>query len=68
MLESQRLFMISCIPIEYKSFFNKSIWPIDETLTGTTTPGQGGPGSNGNKEVLHTPQISKIEDSISNAV
>ena len=32
-----------------------SIWPIDETLPSTTTPGQGGPGSNGSKWVLHTP-------------
>ena len=23
-------------PIEYKSFFNSSIWPIDGTLIGTT--------------------------------
>ena len=29
-----------------------SIWSIDWTLTGTTTPGQSGPGSNGNKGVL----------------
>ena len=30
-----------------------SIWAIDGTLTGTTTPGQSQSGSNGNKRVLH---------------
>ena len=30
------------------------------TLSGATTPGQSGPGSNGNKEVLHIPQNSSI--------
>ena len=33
-----------------------SIWPIDRTLTGTTTPGQHGPASNGNEVKLHTIQ------------
>ena len=31
---------------------NSSIWPIDGTLTGTTTLGQSGSGNNGNKGVL----------------
>ena len=35
------------------------IWPIDRTLSGATTLGQSGPGSNGNDGVLHIPQISK---------
>ena len=33
---------------------------MDETLTGTTTPGQSGPGSSGNEQVLHIPQSSRI--------
>ena len=33
--------------------------------TGTITPGQSGSGSNGNKEVLHTPQIIRTEASAS---
>ena len=37
-----------------------SIWPIDRTLSGATTPGQSGPGSNGNEGVLHIPQCSSI--------
>ena len=32
---------------------NTSIWHIDRSLTGTTTPDQSGPRSNGNEEVLH---------------
>ena len=37
-----------------------SIWPIDRTLSGATTPGQSEPGSNGNERVLHIPQSSSI--------
>ena len=33
---------------------------IDRTLPGATTPGQGGPGINGNEGVLHIPQSSSI--------
>ena len=33
--------------------------PIDRTLSDATTWDQSGPGSNGNKGVLHIPQISK---------
>ena len=36
------------------------LWLIDRTLSGTTTLGQSGPGSNGNEEVLCIPQISSI--------
>ena len=41
------------------SLTDSSIWPIDMTLSGTTTPGQSGPESNGNEGVLHFLQISK---------
>ena len=34
--------------------FQTSIWPIDETLTATTTPSQCGPGSNDSEGVLYT--------------
>ena len=44
--------------IEYESFLNRSIRPIDGTLTGTNILGQSGPRSNGNEGVLNTPQIS----------
>ena len=36
------------------------IWPIDKTLSSAITLGQIGPGSDGNEEVLHIPQISGI--------
>ena len=35
---------------------NSSIWPIDKTLSGATTPGQSGPGSNGSDGVLRIPK------------
>ena len=37
-----------------------SIWPIDRTLSGATTPDQSGPGSDSNEEVLHISQTSNI--------
>ena len=39
---------------------NSSIWPIDRSLSGATTPGQSGAGSDGNEGVLHIPQSSSI--------
>ena len=36
------------------------IWPIDRTLSGTTTPIQSGPGSNGNEGMLCIPQSSSF--------
>ena len=38
----------------------RSIWPIDRALSGATALGQSGPGSDGNKGVLHIPQSSTI--------
>ena len=37
-----------------------SIWPIDRTLSDTTTRRQSRPGSNGNKEVLPIPQTPEL--------
>ena len=37
-----------------------SIWPIERTLSGAITPGQRGPGSNGNDDILCIPQSSSI--------
>ena len=39
---------------------NSSIWPIDRTLSGATTLGQDGPGSDGNEEILCIIQRSSI--------
>ena len=42
---------------------NSSIWPIDRTLSDTTSLGQSGLGSNRNGEVLHIPQSTKTNAS-----
>ena len=34
---------------------NSSIWLIDGTLLGATTPSLSGPGNDDNEEVLHNP-------------
>ena len=41
---------------------NSFIWPIDRTLSGSTSSGQSGPGSNGNEGVLRIPQSSNITE------
>ena len=45
-----------------------SIWPIDRSLSGSTTPGQNEPGSNDNEGVLHSPQIFKAGTSPSDGL
>ena len=39
---------------------NSSIKTLDRTLSGASTPGQSGPGSDGNEGVFHIPQSSNI--------
>ena len=39
---------------------NSSIWAIDKPLSGITTPGQSGFGSDGSERVVHIPQSSSI--------
>ena len=39
---------------------NSSIWPIDKTLSGATTPSQCGPGSNDNEGLICIPQNSVL--------
>ena len=39
-----------------------SIWPINRTLSGATTPGQSGPDSDGNEGGLRIPQNSSITE------
>ena len=51
--------MVSIIPILCQKIMNRLIWPLDRTVTGTTTPGQKGTGSNGNEEVLYISSIFK---------
>ena len=42
-------------------WLNSTIWPIDGTLTGTTTLGQSRPESDGYEEVLYIPQTLRLE-------
>ena len=46
----------------------KNIWPIDETLTYTSTLGPNKPRSNGNEEILSTSKILRTCDSPSDEV
>ena len=61
---------ISNHSIYHKSFIytqfkcQSSIWPIDRTLSGATTPGQSGLRSNGNEGIPQIPQISKAGASL----
>ena len=49
-----------CIQSDWiQIILNRSIWPIDGTLTGTTTPSQSGTRNNGNERVLHIALISR---------
>ena len=41
---------------------NSSIWYIDRILSGATTPGQSGPGSDGNEGVLHIPKAPALPE------
>ena len=47
---------------------NCFIWPINNTLSGATTLGQSGPGSNGNERVFHIPQSSRTGASLSDCL
>ena len=40
---------------------HSSIWPINGTLTDTSTPGKSEPESNGNEWALHIPETLKLE-------
>ena len=44
--------------IKYRSFLNRSMWPKDGMLTGTTTMGHSEPGSNGNEGVTQHSLLS----------
>ena len=52
----------------YRKWFQSSIWPIDENLTGTITTGQSGPRSNGNEGELYITQSSRYRASPSDCL
>ena len=43
---------------------NSSIWPIDRALSGASTQGHSGPGSDSNERVLYIPETSSITGAI----
>ena len=51
--------LFQAIQLSISTLFS-SIWPIDRTLSGAITPGQSGPGSDGNEGELHIPQSTSI--------
>ena len=51
--------LFQTIQFSISTQFN-SIWPIDRTLSGATTPGLSGPGSDGNEGMLCILQSSSI--------
>ena len=57
----------NCVHWTHEIIF-KHIWHVDETLKGTTTLSLSGPGSNGNKGVFLTLQISRTGASSSDAI
>ena len=54
--------------LRYSKRLDNSIWFIKETLTGTITPGQNEPGSNGNEGVLYILFYSRIGASPSDSL
>ena len=57
---SQSSFVCTVKWFKVQQMITQFYWPIDGTLTGTTTPGQSGPGSNCNEGVFYIPQSSRI--------
>ena len=57
----QKQFWFQTILFSMSTQFS-SIWPINRILFGATTPGQSGPGSDGNNGVLRIPQNSSFTE------
>ena len=62
-MEYQQFNLTSVICLHIVKCLNSSIWPIDETLSGTATPGQSGRASDEDEWVFHIPQSSETEAS-----
>ena len=54
-----KTFLFKTIQFSISTQFS-SIWHIDGTLSGPTTPGQSGPGNDGNEKLLRISQSSSI--------
>ena len=65
LFHAQKLeYRVHCPPYIY-IFDERSIWSIHNVLTGTSIPVQSLIRDNGNKDILHTPQISRAGASMS---
>ena len=53
--------IVVIIIIILNKWLNGSIWPIDGTLTGTTTPNQSETESSHNEGINYIPQTAKLE-------
>ena len=51
-----------------QKWLNSSVWPLDMTLTSSTTLSPSGPGSNDNKGILHISQSFRTGASPSDAL
>ena len=58
-IQHKQFNLTSLIYLHLVKWSNSSIWSMDGTLSGTTTPGQSEPMSNSNERVLHIPQSSR---------
>ena len=58
----------SVIFLQSVKWLKNSIWLLGRTLTGTTNPGQSGPGNNGIESVIHISQSSRIDPWPSEAI
>ena len=54
--------------VQYSKWLKSCVWPIVGNVTGTTTPGESEPVSNGNERVLHIPQSSHNRSSPSDGL
>ena len=57
--QCQKQFFFQTFQFSINAQFS-SIWPINRTLLGVTTQSLGGPGSDGNKRIIHIPKRSRI--------
>ena len=62
-ISSNSIYNVICLHSVWMS--NSSIWLIDKILSGAITPGQSGPGSNGNKGYSVFPKTPHITGALS---
>ena len=63
-LDFKQFSSVKIICLHSVQLSNRSIWPIDRTLSDATTSDQGGQGCDGNERVLHIPKSSSINETL----